>query len=205
MYKKTTLLLYLLIMILSGVHAQKKGDVNGDDMVNIADVVTVTNQIFNGTDSKTAMDVIDIVNLIFSDTGLPARLVVWKKDGSTITYALSDEPITKFMNGQLVLTTKKTEVSFPLTSVLRYTFQNVTKNVDVQNARGHVHVRQKENCVILSNLRYGCVVELYSSSGQLLDSVTSQDDQPIIISVDSRPDGMYIVKTEGQTIKLLKK
>lgn len=205
MYKKTILLLYLLTMFLLGTQAQKKGDVNGDDKVNIADVVTVTNQIFNGTDSKTALDVIDIVNLILSDTELPARLVVWKKDGSTITYALSDEPITKFINGHLVLTTKNTEVSFPLTSVLRYTFRNVIKSVDVQNARGHVHVKQKENCVILSNLRYGCVVELYSGSGQLLDSVTCQNAQPIIISVDSRPDGVYIVKTEGQTIKLLKK
>ena len=57
-------------------------------------------------------------------------LKVWKKDKSTVLYALSEQPVTTFSNGKLVIKTSSATIEYPLADVLRYTYEGVETGID---------------------------------------------------------------------------
>lgn len=196
-----------------------KGDANNDGAVTITDAVAVVNYTLNTPpvtfifaqadvnedDAITITDAIGIVNIILKGNGHP-RLVVLLKDGHKDYYELSDTPVTTFGGGNLVITFMNgSTVSYPLNTVQRYMYDGVKTGITEQAPEigTDVHVFQDGNMLTLSHVPEGNDVSLYSSDGQLLETHTGSG-KPILISVDSRPDGMYIVKTGTQTFKLMK-
>lgn len=196
-----------------------KGDANNDGTVTITDAVAVVNYILgnpsgsfnitqadvNGDGQVTITDAVGIVNIILQGSGKP-RLVVLLKDGHKDYYDLSDTPVTTFSSGSLVITFKDgSTASYPLNTVQRYMYDGVKNGISEQaSEKGtDVHVFHEGNTLTLTHVPEGNDVMLYSSDGQLLETHTGSG-KPIQISVDSRPDGMYIVKTGTQTFKLTK-
>ena len=108
-------------------------------------------------------------------------------------------------SGNLVITTSSTEVSYPLATIQRYEYDSVDDDIDelAPEAGNDVHVLRDGNTLTLTNLREGTTASLYGSNGQLLETFKGQG-RPVIISVDARPDGVYMVKTGNQTFKLIK-
>lgn len=51
-----------------------------------------------------------------------AVLQVWCADGQTVTFSLDDDPVTSYVDGQLVIKTTKTTVSYPLEEIRKYTY-----------------------------------------------------------------------------------
>lgn len=218
---RTLLTLLLILGTIISATAQvskKKGDANGDGRVTITDAVCVVNKILgnagehfdfemadvNKDNAITIADAVGIVNIILKGNGKP-RLIVLQKNGQKDYYDLSDTPVTTFSNGQLVITTATTEVSYPLANVRRYEYDFVSYDIsELAPEKGtDVHMFRDGNTLTLSHVLAGSTVSLYGSDGQLLETVTGTG-KPVIISVDSRPDGVYMVKTGNQTFKLIK-
>lgn len=132
-------------------------------------------------------------------------LKVWKKDKSTVLLALSEHPVTTFSNGKLVIKTSSTTIEYPLADVLRYTYEGVETGIDNYESDNNIVVRQEADKLSLSNVKAGEEVRLYSSSGSLLQIVKSNGTEPVVISLSSRPQGVYIVKSGKETIKLMKR
>ncbi len=49
-------------------------------------------------------------------------LQILQSDGQVYSINLSDEPVTTYSDGNLVITTKKTTITYPLEKVSRYTY-----------------------------------------------------------------------------------
>ena len=218
---KKIILSYLLVLVAASAGAQEvvKGDANNDKKVTRLDVYEVENAIMGKPSSKyneknadanedktvNAADIVVIINMIKNDTENPI-LVVWKADGSKAFYELNDMPETTFEDGKLVIRTQSATVEYPMSEVLRYTYDGVGTN-GVSKARG-LHgamVKQEPNSVTIVNLKEGSQVQLFNSEGTLLDTKISNGDEPVVISVASQPDGVYMVKYETQTLKLIKR
>jgi len=218
---KKIILSYLLVLVAASAGAQEvvKGDANNDKKVTRLDVYEVENAIMGKPSSKyneknadanedktvNAADIVVIINMIKNDTENPI-LVVWKADGSKAFYELNDMPETTFEGGKLVIRTQSAMVEYPMSEVLRYTYDGVGTN-GVSKARG-LHgamVKQEPNSVTIVNLKEGSQVQLFNSEGTLLDTKTSNGEEPVVISVASQPDGVYMVKYETQTLKLIKR
>jgi hypothetical protein len=218
---KKIILSYLLVLVAASAGAQEvvKGDANNDKKVTRLDVYEVENAIMGKPSSKyneknadanedktvNAADIVVIINMIKNDTENPI-LVVWKADGSKAFYELNDMPETTFEGGKLVIRTQSAMVEYPMSDVLRYTYDGVGTN-GVSKARG-LHgamVKQEPNSVTIVNLKEGSQVQLFNSEGTLLDTKTSNGGEPVVISVASQPDGVYMVKYETQTLKLIKR
>lgn len=214
----TALLALLAMQTLSAQTTKKKGDANGDGRVTITDAVCVVNKILgnagdnfdfemadvNKDNAITIVDAVGIVNIILKGNGKP-RLIVLQKNGQKDYYDLSDTPVTTFSNGQLMITTASTEVSYPLADVQRYEYDGVSDDIaELAPERGtDVHVFRDGNTLTLSHVQEGVTVSLYGSDGQLLETFIGKG-KPVLISVDSRPDGVYLVKTGNQIFKLIK-
>lgn len=142
--------------------------------------------------------------VLMADGGNP-RLVVWKKDLSKVYYQLSEKPVTTFSNNMLVIKTNSATIEYPLADIQRYTYEGVETGIESIESDNSMLVKQEKDKLSLRNLKAGEEVRLYNSSGRLLQVVKSNGTEPVIISLSSRPQGVYIVKSGKETIKLMKR
>ena len=145
-----------------------------------------------------------IASIAHAQTAVP-RLIVWQKSGEKVVFELADLPETTFESGQLVIRSNKTTVSYPLASILRYTYEEVGTGIDLLPNEHSVLIDREGNTVTFRNLKPGSTVSIYGANGLLVDQSTIKDDQPLTVSIANRPSGVYIVKAGTETIKLLKK
>ena len=152
---KRILLSLALVLTAFSANSQEviKGDANDDKKVSRLDVLEVGDAIMgkpseryneknadaNSDDKVDAADIVVIVNMVKNDSENPI-LVVWKADGTKAYYELNDMPETTFEGGKLVIRTQSATVEYPMSEVLRYTYDGVGTN-GVSKVRGlHVHL-----------------------------------------------------------------
>lgn len=133
------------------------------------------------------------------------RLKVWKKDKTTVLYDLSDEPVTTFENGKLVIKTSSSTVEYPVKDILRYTYEGVRTGIDNITYDNSVLVKEEQDKLSFLNLKTGSEVYLFNANGRLLDVQRSNGTDAVSVSLSSRPQGVYFVKCGNETIKLMKR
>ena len=138
-----------------------------------------------------------------TDTPTP-RLIVWLKSGERVSYELQDQPETTFEEGLLIIKTATVTVTYQLSNVLRYTYEDLYDSVDAPSQPGIV-VAQKGGTLYLSNLKGGTPVRIYTTAGILLNTLTAQEGQTLEVSLAAQPAGIYIVKAADQTLKIRNK
>ena len=134
------------------------------------------------------------------------RLVVWLKNGEKVHFDLAQLPETSFGGGVLTIKTNTTVVAYQLANVLRYTYENikVVDEVAMLPNEHSVQVNAEGDAVTFRNLKDGTLVSLYDLKGQLLEQRRAEGLHPVVISVRNRPRGVYIVKSNDETIKLMR-
>ena len=133
------------------------------------------------------------------------QLKVWKKDKTTVLYDLSDEPVTTFENGKLVIKTSSATVEYPVKDILRYTYEGVRTGIDNITYDNSVLVKEEQDKLSFLNLKTGSEVYLFNANGRLLDVQRSNGTDAVSVSLSSRPQGVYFVKCGNETIKLMKR
>lgn len=132
------------------------------------------------------------------------KLVVWMKSGEKVLYDLEEQPKTTFANAELTITTSSVSVSYPLSQVLRYTYDLSTSgigNVD----KGFLRISQKENDLIFENLKPNTSIMIYSLDGVLMATEPTVDGNATRISLAGYPTGVYLVKAGEVTHKFVKR
>ncbi len=134
------------------------------------------------------------------------QLVVWLKNGQKIRHDLADKPETRFNAGYLMLSTSKVSVSYPLTDVLRYTFEGDIPVVSVPSVKpGEIRVSQNDNAMLFEGLPDGTNVEVFSLDGKKLSTQKAHTGQKTLISLQRQPAGTYLVKVGDATYKFVKR
>lgn len=145
------------------------------------------------------------VSTMWAQSDATQRLVVWLKGDKKVYHDLSDEPETTFSEGMLWLKTDKVSVSYPLTDVLRYTFEGAMTAIESPTIRsGEMRFMQGKDAMGFEGLPEGTTLELYSLDGKKLSSVKAQNGQQTVISLANHPAGTYIVKIGDASFKFLK-
>jgi hypothetical protein len=134
------------------------------------------------------------------------RLVVWLKDGKKVYHDLTDKPETTFSEGMLWLKTDKVSVSYPLTDVLRYTFEGPMTAIETPSARpGEIRFLQGHDAMAFDGLPDGTSLALYSLDGKQLSTMKAQGGKRTVISLANYPSGVYIVKMGDAAFKFVKR
>ena len=141
MNKKKLLLACLLFLPLLPVSGAKLGDANGDGTINAADIVEVVNKIMDNPSASfilegadvnrdgiiNAADIVGIVSIIMSppqESSVLRNLLVWSKDGSHESYALSNHPKVTFTETDIVVTVGGKATNYALDNVARFTYSS---------------------------------------------------------------------------------
>lgn len=136
----------------------------------------------------------------------PAQLVVWLRNGQKVYHDLADKPETRFNVGYLMLSTDKVSVTYPLTDVLRYTYEGNIPVVSVPDIKpGEMRFQQGADEMRFDGLAAGTVMEVYSSDGKLLRTQKAVQGQTAVVSLKGQPAGLYIVKIGDASYKFMKR
>lgn len=136
----------------------------------------------------------------------PAQLVVWLRGGQKVYHNLADKPETRFSAGYLMLSTDKVSISYPLTDVLRYTFEGNIPVVSVPEIKpGEMRFQQGTDEMRFEGLAAGTALEVYSSDGKHLHTQKAVQGQTAVVSLKGQPAGLYIVKIGNASYKFMKR
>ena len=133
------------------------------------------------------------------------KLNVWKMDGTQIQFLLTDEPVTTFENGNLVITTNQGVFSYPLAQMKKYTHEGLPEGIDVPTvAPGDILVRQNNEAMLIEGLPDNKLVEVYSADGKLVFHQKAVAGQAMLISLVGQPQGTYVVNVGKTSFKFVK-
>lgn len=130
-------------------------------------------------------------------------LVIHRTDGTTTVFALDEQPVTSFTRDDLVITTSTDSYSYPLTNIQRFTYENATTVNSIRHTG--ILVAQRGGYLVVSGLQAGQIVTLYGIDGRQMATAQAYGSAPVSIPLSHLPGGVYVVKADCVTFKILKK
>ncbi|MBE6260987.1 MAG: T9SS type A sorting domain-containing protein [Prevotella sp.] len=131
-------------------------------------------------------------------------LIVKLKDGSETAFFLKDKPQVKFEGTNLKVSSQAGDTTFPLGNVLRFTYalrdaSGINETVDRKTG-----LQFKDNVLVISQIKAGSFVGVYSIDGKLLHQLTPHHTGTYRLNLSELPSGLYIVKANNMTYKITK-
>ena len=129
-------------------------------------------------------------------------LQIVKADGQTHTINLNQEPVTTYEDGNLVITTINATISYPLETIHKFVYISGTE--DIQNIKGDKFEISKDGRFLtLSGLKNDTDAYLYSVNGILMERIHVTASTSTSINLESYPLGVYMIKVDGATYKIM--
>ncbi len=134
-------------------------------------------------------------------------LVVLTKDGAKTEFLLGDKPKVLFEGKNLRITSTKADVTYALADILRFTYTNTnpTGINEIAEMDDPTEVSYQDGTLVLSQLKEGAVVGVYSLEGKLVQQLRAGHRGTYRLSLSSLPKGVYIVKADTITYKIMKR
>lgn len=130
-------------------------------------------------------------------------LQIWQSDGKVVNIDLNEQPLTRYVDGNLIITTTKTTITYPLEKVVKYTYAPADVIESINGMR--LDFSQDGETLTFSELTEGTEITVYSSSGQLIRKTKSGRQSKTTVSVSDLPAGVYLVKVNSVTYKITKR
>lgn len=130
-------------------------------------------------------------------------LQVLLSDGQVVSINLNEEPRTTYQDGNLVITSTKNTVTYPLERVRRFTYVTAT-GIESPKIVGASFSSDGET-LTFNGLNPNTKIYLYNVAGQLLKTIDSGDQEQVVITASHMPFGVYVVKVNGGTFKITKR
>ena len=118
-------------------------------------------------------------------------LFIWQQTGEVVSYDFLEKPRITYADTNLILTTTKVQVEFPLSSVRKFTFNDVM----IDDAIGTVRATLKDEGPL----------SIYTLGGVLVKTVPAEAGGRHTYSLDELPAGVYVVKSKTTSYKVVKR
>lgn len=118
----------------------------------------------------------------------------------TVAVALADNPVITYANDQLVIKTTEKQVEVAVAEITGYNFTEDEPSAirNIEMSRQH-----KQGMVAFDNLKVGTAVTLYNTKGELVTTTSAKDDGTAIVDMHGLTKGIYIVRTDKLSIKII--
>ena len=216
-------LIFFLSLVLTAATASaqsiRKGDANNDKTVDSKDVTEVSNAIMgepsvnynkdnadaNKDGKVNAADIVAIINMLENDSGNPV-LVLWRKDGQIAKFGFTEKPVITYSGSDLVLTTTKTIVQYPIYMLKKIVFdvENIADDIENLEVRSESLFSFKNETLFIRGGEPNSPVYLYDLKGVKVDESRLDPDGRAIIPLQHLGKSIYIVKNKGISFKFRK-
>lgn len=132
-------------------------------------------------------------------------LVVETKDHVKTTYMLARKPEVTFEGNDLRIVSWDADVTYNLADILRFTYetQSVTGVSELRDEQAAVNYEDGQ--LVISGIKAGASVGIYSIDGKLVQQLTAHRSGTYRLSLSHLPQGVYIVKADNITYKIMKR
>ena len=134
-------------------------------------------------------------------------LFVWTKDGSKSAYPFTDNPQISIVGDVFTVSSIRMNMEYAAADVLRFTLEDGGSAVNAINPPYFVEPQmdiQKER-VCMSQCEPNSLVCVYCMSGQIVQAVRADTEGFVSLELAGYSPGIYIVKTETMSFKIIKK
>ena len=130
-------------------------------------------------------------------------LVVKLKNGAETTFFLKDKPNVTFEGTDLKVVSNKETVTFALSDVLRFTYVKKDASGIDETVVDPTEVSYDGSVLVISQLKQGASVDIYSLDGKLVRQLKAYRCT-YRLSLSELPTGLYLVKADNITYKIMK-
>lgn len=141
---------------------------------------------------------------MFADDMVTA-LSVLTKDNQTHIFALPEKPQVKFEGANLVVHTTKTDATFPLDNVLRFTYEKISYDGIYENQDEKPQLSYEGGTLIIQNIKAGETASIYTTDGRLVRQMTAKRTGTYRLNLAELNAGVYIIKAGNTTYKITKR
>ena len=135
------------------------------------------------------------------------NIVINYYTGTQQQYAVEDSGKLFFSNDNLIIKTslESTEINIPVSIISKITFKNSLAVEDIKQNREQIIIypNPATNYFKISSKDAKSTLNIHNSAGQLVLSKVYKKDEEI--NVSNLLPGIYFVKVNGSTLKLIKK
>ena len=135
--------------------------------------------------------------------GAQNAISIHQKDGKVANFAFSEKPVVTYADNQLVITTTKTSVQYPLYLLQKIDFE-LTDATAVEQVKPDAKFRFTDGTLYITGGAPGSQVVIYDMRGMTEGQYRIDDAGNAVISLQSLSKGLYIVKTNHFTFKFTK-
>lgn len=132
-------------------------------------------------------------------------LVVETKNHVLTTYMLAERPQVRFEGANLRVVSAKADVTYRLSDILRFTYEKRSVTGVSELQAEHAAVDYEDGELVISGLKAGAAVGVYSLDGKLVRQLTARHAGTYRLSLAALPQGVYIVKADNITYKIMKR
>lgn len=133
------------------------------------------------------------------------HIIVWAKDGTRVAYALDKEPMITFSETDMIIATKDIEVNYALENMDRITYGDSNASGIRNINSGEPIYRWDGEALIFPSLVCNSTVSLYSLNGMMVFTENIKESGEYFFSLSNLNTGIYVVKVNNITYKLIKK
>ena len=133
-------------------------------------------------------------------------LTIYQKDGQQFSFGFAEKPVITYTDNDLVLKTSKTEVSYPLSTISKFTFSDSETHVsDVVTDIKTPALSLEDYMVNITGAESDVTVSVIGSDGKIICSYKTDTEGCVTFSIAELAEGVYIIKSEKLTCKILKR
>ena len=133
-------------------------------------------------------------------------LTIHQKDGQQFSFGFEDKPVVSFTDTDLIVKSTKTELTYALSSVSKFTFDDIEDAViSIKPDAKKACITLDEYTVSITGAKADIPVYLIVSDGKLLQTYKTDQDGTVTFSIAELPQGAYIINSESLFCKILKK
>ena len=132
-------------------------------------------------------------------------LVVKLKNGSETAFFLKDKPQVKFEGTNLKVTSSAGDATFALADVLQFTYDKRDTSGINETVTEPTGVIFKDDVLVVSQLKVNAVVSVYGLDGMLVRQWKAPHAGTFRLSLSELPSGLYLVKVDNITYKIMKR
>ena len=132
------------------------------------------------------------------------KLVLWFTNGTTAVYALQDEPVITYSEETLTVDCKDVHNEIAFADIIKYTFETGKPDNISQTKQGR-DFAMEGNTLLLQAPEGGLNVQIMTIDGKTIVSQSMAAGEQTTISLSSLHTGIYLIKLNNTTYKIIKK
>ena len=132
-------------------------------------------------------------------------LVLWHANGKTTEISLSKKPQIQFAPDKVLVKGAGINFEYPLSDIVKFTYKKEDIINDIDNPTNQADFTRDNERIVFTGIKSTDEVALYKLNGSRVDIQLKAVDDSLVLPLNSIPQGIYLLRINNQTFKIIKK